>query len=64
MGQGIGTPPTVYSRLSELETSGWICTGPDPHDGRVKKLHLTARARQCFTRMSRELAGLMKPSRR
>lgn len=55
---GLGTPPTIYQRLSELEKAGWIESMPDPADGRAKLLVLTPRAEKAFRQMSKELARL------
>lgn len=55
---GLGTPPTIYQRLSELEEAGWIESMPDPGDGRAKHLVLTPRAEKAFRQMSKELARL------
>ena len=61
---GLGTAPTVYSRLSELEEAGWIKSAHDPEDGRVKRLTLTPRAEKAFKQMSRELARLIPKTSR
>ena len=53
-GPGFGTAPTVYSRLAELEKSGWIKAVPDPLDGRAKQVQLTALARRTYAKMSNE----------
>ena len=55
---GLGTPPTIYQRLGELEEAGWIKNVPDPEDGRAKLLVLTPRAEKAFQQMSKELARL------
>lgn len=54
----LGTAPTIYSRLSELEEAGWLTTAQDPEDGRSKLLTLTPRSDKVFRQMSRELARL------
>ncbi|MFN4140380.1 MarR family winged helix-turn-helix transcriptional regulator [Aestuariivirga sp.] len=51
-GPGFGTPPTVYSRIAELEHAGWIRCVPDPEDGRAKHVRLTPQAHRAFSRMS------------
>lgn len=56
---GLGTAPTVYSRLSELEEAGWITSAHDPRDGRIKRLTLTPRAEKAFRQMSKELARVI-----
>jgi hypothetical protein len=53
-GPGFGTAPTVYSRIAELERTGWIKCVPDPEDGRAKHVRLTPLARKAFARMSAE----------
>ena len=53
-GPGFGTAPTVYSRIAELERTGWIKCVPDPNDGRAKHVRLTPLARKAFARMSAE----------
>lgn len=55
---GLGTPPTIYQRLSELEQAGWVTSVPDPQDGRAKLLVLTPRAEKAFQKMSKELSRL------
>jgi hypothetical protein len=59
-GPGFGTAPTVYSRITELERTGWIKCVQDPHDGRAKHVRLTPAARKAFSRMSAEIQKLMK----
>jgi hypothetical protein len=54
-GPGFGTAPTVYSRIAELERTGWIKCVPDPDDGRAKHVRLTPLARKAFSRMSAEV---------
>lgn len=58
MKTGLGTPPTIYARLGELEEAGWIESVQDPGDGRAKLLVLTPRAEKAFRQMSKELARL------
>jgi len=53
-GPGFGTAPTVYSRIAELERTGWIKCVQDPDDGRAKHVKLTPQARKAFARMSAE----------
>ena len=53
-GPGFGTAPTVYSRIAELERTGWIKCVPDPSDGRARHVRLTPLARKAFARMSAE----------
>lgn len=55
---GLGTPPTIYQRLTELEEAGWVKSIPDPEDGRAKLLLLTPRAEKAFQKMSKELSRL------
>lgn len=50
---GLGTPPTIYASLVELEEGGWIERRPDRNDARARRLHLTAQAKKAFARMSR-----------
>jgi hypothetical protein len=59
-GPGFGTAPTVYSRIAELEGTGWIKCVPDPNDGRAKHVRLTPQARKAFARMSSETLKLLK----
>lgn len=47
-----GSPPTIFTRISRLEEEGWIAYAPDPTDGRVRNVELTAKARKAFTQMS------------
>lgn len=49
----IGTAPTVYSALNQLESQGWIERSGDKHDGRTRRLTLSPRARKMFTRAYR-----------
>lgn len=55
---GLGTPPTIYSALAELEREGWIAKSDDPEDGRASRLNLSAKAKRTYARMSREIARL------
>ncbi|MFN7610423.1 MAG: MarR family winged helix-turn-helix transcriptional regulator [bacterium] len=48
----IGTPPTVYKYLNELEEVGWICFRANPDDHRQKLVSLTARAKSAFSRIA------------
>lgn len=48
----MGTAPTVYTALNELETEGWIERRQDQADGRTKRLCLTENSRKAFRRMS------------
>jgi hypothetical protein len=57
-GPGFGTAPTVYSRIAELERTGWIKCVQDPEDGRAKHVRLTPVARKAFGRMSLEIQKL------
>ena len=54
-GARVGTAPTTYARLKELEQLGWIQALDDPRDGRMRRLHLTAKARRAFAQMSSEI---------
>lgn len=54
----LGTAPTIYSRLSELEEAGWLKTVQDPEDARSKLLTLTPRANTAFLKMSKALIRL------
>lgn len=58
-GPGFGTAPTVYSRIAELERTGWIKCVQDPDDGRAKHVKLTPLARKTFSRMSAETQKLL-----
>jgi len=51
--RGLGTPPTIYAGLAELEEGGWIERRPDENDARARRLCLTARARKVFARISK-----------
>lgn len=48
----LGTPPTLFSRVSQLEEDGWIVSEVDATDRRVKRLTLTPKARDAYSRMS------------
>ena len=50
-----GTPPTVFSRLDELEKNGGISYRDDPKDGRVRLIILTPATRRVLARMSKQL---------
>jgi DNA-binding MarR family transcriptional regulator len=58
-GPGFGTAPTVYSRIAELERTGWIKCVQDPNDGRAKHVRLTPLARKTFAKMSAETHKLL-----
>ncbi len=55
---GLGTPPTIYSALAELEREGWIAKFDDPEDGRASRLNLSSKAKRAYAKMSREIARL------
>lgn len=55
---GLGTPPTIYSALAELERGGWIAKFDDPEDGRASRLKLSAKSKRAYAKMSREIADL------
>jgi len=52
----MGTAPTIYTALNELESEGWIERRQDKADGRTKRLCLTDSARKTFGRMSSQAA--------
>lgn len=52
----LGTPPTIYASLIELEDGGWIDRRADDVDARSRRIHLTARAKKAFVRMSKLIA--------
>lgn len=56
----MGTAPTVYSALNELESEGWIERRQDEHDARTKRLCLTDHAQKVFRRMSSQAARTLK----
>lgn len=58
---GLGSTPTFYARLAELQSGGWAVTQPDPDDARGRRLHLTPQARKAFSQMSRELMQTILP---
>ncbi len=49
----MGTAPTVYSALNQLESQGWIERSADQPDGRTRRLTLSPRARKMFARAFR-----------
>ena len=49
----LGTAPTVYSALNQLESQGWIERSSDQPDGRTRRLILSPRARKMFARAYR-----------
>ena len=53
---GMGTAPTVYNALNELESEGWIERRQDEHDARSRRVCLTDQARKAFRRMSTQAA--------
>lgn len=56
----MGTAPTVYNALNELESEGWIERRPDTHDARTRRLCLTDSARKSFGRMSSQAARALR----
>lgn len=50
-----GTPPTVYSRLRDLEEAGWIEYSFNPSDGREKMVLLSRTAKRAYRKMSTEI---------
>lgn len=59
---GLGTPPTIYASLEELEKGGWIERRTDEGDGRARRLYLTAKAKRAFARMSNRVAKVFQPN--
>lgn len=55
---GLGTPPTIYSSLAELEREGWIVKSADPQDGRASRVRLSVKAKRAFAKMSRAIIKL------
>lgn len=53
-----GTPPSIYSSVSELERGGWVTRVPDAVDGRCYRLVLTPQAKRAFAKMSRGVLRL------
>jgi len=53
---GLGTAPTIFASLSELQAAGWIERLQDEQDGRTRRLHLAPQAKKAFARMSRQAA--------
>ena len=58
-GAGLGTAPTVYARLAELENAGWIQAKPDPDDGRARLVSLSPRALRVFQKISAKIGKLL-----
>lgn len=56
----MGTAPTVYNALNELESEGWIERRRDEHDARTRRLCLTERAQKVFRRMSAQAARALR----
>lgn len=56
----MGTAPTVYSALNDLETEGWIERRQDEADGRTKRLRLTENGRKVFIRMSAQSSRALR----
>lgn len=54
-----GTPPTAYTRLDQLEKSGWIERRRHEHDGRIPTISLTPRARRLFSVLSHSTSELL-----
>lgn len=52
---GVGTPPTVYKYLADLEQAGWIRCMTSKVDRRQKLVSLTAKAQRAFFRMGEAL---------
>ena len=48
----LGTPPTLFGRVSNLEENGWIVALIDDADKRVRRLTLTPKARRAYSMMS------------
>lgn len=56
----MGTAPTVYNALNELETEGWIERRQDAQDARTKRLCLTEHARRVLARMSAQASRALR----
>lgn len=56
----MGTAPTVYNVLNELESEGWIERRQDAQDARTKRLCLTDHSRKVFARMSSQAARTLR----
>lgn len=59
---GLGTPPTIYASLVELENGGWIERRKDEDDARASRIYLTAQAKRAFARMSRLVEKKLRSS--
>lgn len=51
----LGTPPTIYRLLTNLENAGFICYKVDKDDRRSKILLLTPVSRRAFNTMSQHI---------
>jgi DNA-binding MarR family transcriptional regulator len=51
----VGTPPTVYKYLADLEQAGWIKVRTCIGDRRQKLVRLSAAAQRAFSRMGEVL---------
>lgn len=60
----VGTAPTVYSRITELQKAGWIQLRRDPDDARAKLVVLSPSARTAFGKMSDAVSKLVRSTRR
>lgn len=56
----MATAPTIYARLNELSSSGWIEFEPDAKDGRAKRIRISGKARKAFASLSKELMRMAK----
>ena len=54
-----GSPPTVFSRLTELEGSGWISYKNVAEDRRIRLVMLTPAARRTFSIMSKQIHQML-----
>lgn len=57
---GLGTAPTVFSALKDLESKGWIERVVDEQDGRARRIMLSQRARTAFARVARKLGAELR----
>lgn len=51
----VGTPPTIYASIIELENGEWITRRLEKSDRRIVRLSLSPKAKRAFDRMSREI---------
>lgn len=54
----LGTPPTMYKAITELERGGWIVRMDDRTDRRASLLRLSGKSKHAYAKINRQIVQL------